>query len=193
MNKQHEKTRLPKKNSDSLLVFMAIALVGALLLITTFFLPFASATKEYRESLNDHPDKMYVEEINMTNKDAKDISLLEFGMIYSAAADLGVNSGIAVTCLIIIIAFAVFAVLTTLFIALKKPIAALIFTLLSFGVFQLIKWDFEDRGVIPTSKYDWGFAEVICYIGITIAVIGSILLLIAKSKAKRQTNQEKNS
>lgn len=189
MNSQQNPSQL-KKNKNSILIFWAIALVGALFLISTIFWPFASATEDFREYLQEESEEMYAEEIDMTNEDAEDLSLLEFGKIYSNASELDADEEMAIACLVVIAAFIIFAVLTTLFIALKKPIVAIIFNLLSFGVFQIIKWDFEDRGVIPSRYYDWGFAETACCIGVAIVMIGSILLLIAKIKAKRQQKQE---
>ncbi len=55
-----------------------ITIIGAILLLLMLFLPFASATKDYEESLKKYKDNMYVEEIGMTNADAVDISLFEF-------------------------------------------------------------------------------------------------------------------
>ena len=186
MDGKEEATVQPERNKNPMLIPFVIALIGSLLLIATLFLPFSSATEEYREHLQKYSEEMYAEEINMTNGDAVNLSLFEFGRMYAAAADLGMFKSIAVACLVIIAAFALFVILTALFAVLKKPVAALIFNLLSFGVFRLIKWDFEDRGVLPSSSYDWGFAEFACYIGIAIVVVGTILLLVAKLKSKRQ-------
>lgn len=173
-------------SKNNLLLPFIAALIGSLMLILTLFLPFASAKDEYKEYLQEYSDKMYAEEINMTNGEAVHISLFEYGRMYAAAADLGMAESIAIACLVIISAFALFAILTTLFSVLKKPIAAIIFDLLAFGVFLLIKWDFRDRGVLPSNRYDWGIAEFICYIGIAVVIVGSILLLIAKIKNKKQ-------
>ena len=41
---------------------------------------------------------------------------------------------------------------------LKKTIALFVFNDLTFGVFSLIGWDFEDRGVVPCSNFDFGAA-----------------------------------
>lgn len=168
------------------LIAFVITLIGSLLLIVTLFLPFASATEEYREHLQKYSDEMYAEEINMTNGNAVNLSLFEYGRMYAAAVDLGISKSSAIACLVIIVAYALFVIMTTLFTILKKPIAVLIFNLLSFGVFRLIKWDFDDRGVLPSSRYDWGFAEIVCYIGIAVVVVGAILLLLDKIRAKRQ-------
>ena len=148
MDKKNEVMLQSERNKDKLLIPFIVALIGSLMLIVTLFLPFASATEDYKEYLQEYSDEMYVEELNMTNGDAVNISLFEFGRIYAAAADWGMSESIAIACLVIISAFTLFTILTTLFSVLKKPIVAMIFNLLSFGVFWLIKWDFEDRGVV---------------------------------------------
>lgn len=187
MDGKQETTKQSERKKNPLLIPFVIALIGVLLLIATLFLPFASATKEYREHLQKYSEEMYDEEINMTNGDAVNISLFEFGKMYAAAANLGFEKSIAITCLVIIAMFALFVILTTLFAVLKKPIVTLIFDFLSFSIFLLIKWDFKDRGVLPSSRYDWGFAEFVCYIGFTVVVVGAVLMLVAKIKAKHQS------
>lgn len=171
-----------KKN---MMLYSALAaILGAVLLIITVFIPFASAKDEYRDSLMDYPDYEYSEEANMANKDAVDISLAEFVKIDSAAVEMGVSEETAIANMVVIIAFCAFAVLTLLFSLLRKPIAILVFDIISFAVMQVVKFDFEDRGVIPSNSYDWGIAPVICYIGIVIVAVGAVFLLIVKIKKK---------
>lgn len=74
---------------------------------------------------------------------------------------------------------------TLLFSVLKKPIPTILFNLLAFAVFRITKWDFEDRGVIPNSSYDWGIAQYICYISIIMVMMGAVALLVAKIKDKK--------
>lgn len=129
---------------------------------------------------------VYVEELDMTNEEAINISLFEFARIYSVAAEMGMSKSVSIACIVIIAAFGVFALLTLLFSALKKPIPAIVFNLLAFVVFRITKWDFEDRGVIPNSNYDWGIAQYICYIGVIVVVVGAVALLVVKIKDKKQ-------
>ena len=49
-------------------------LIGSAILLLTLFMPFASATDEYKEALEKFSDSMYIEELNMTNKEAINIS-----------------------------------------------------------------------------------------------------------------------
>lgn len=183
------------KKKVNLLIPFIVAIVGAAMLIVTLFMPFASATEEHEKYLQDS-DKMYMEEIDMTNEDAVNISLLEYIRIYATTAELGISGDTviarvviidsAIVCVVIIALFIVFAVLTVLFSSLKRPIPIIVFDILSFGVFYLIKWDFEDRGALPNRNYDWGIASVFCYIGIVIAFAGAVWLLVMQIKSKKE-------
>ena len=180
-----EMNQTGSKSKKFLYPFVAM-LIGSLMLIVTLFMPFASATEDYKERLVEYSDSMYVEELDMTNEEAINISLFEFARIYSAAAEMGMSKSVSIACIVIIAVFGAFALLTLLFSAIKKPIPAIIFNLLAFAVFRITKWDFEDRGVIPNSNYDWGMAQYICYIGIIVVVVGAVALLVAKIKDKKQ-------
>lgn len=180
-----EMNQTGNKNKKFLYPFLAM-LIGSLMLVVTLFIPFASATEDYKESLEEYSDSMYVEELDMTNEEAINISLFEFARIYSVAAEMGMSKSVSIACIVIIAAFGVFALLTLLFSALKKPIPAIVFNLLAFVVFRITKWDFEDRGVIPNSNYDWGIAQYICYIGVIVVVVGAVALLVVKIKDKKQ-------
>lgn len=180
-----EMNQTGSKSKKFLYPFLAM-LIGSLMLIVTLFMPFASATEDYKERLVEYSDSMYVEELDMTNEEAINISLFEFARIYSVAAEMGMSKSVSIACIVIIAVFGVFALLTLLFSALKKPIPAIIFNLLAFAVFRITKWDFEDRGVIPNSNYEWGMAQYICYIGIIVIMVGAVALLLAKIKDKKQ-------
>ncbi|MBE7058649.1 MAG: hypothetical protein E7387_06065 [Ruminococcaceae bacterium] len=186
MEEKKEIMQQSKKAKNNLLIPFIVVLIGSVMLIVTLFLPFASATEEYAEHLQKYSDEMYAVGIDMKNEEAIDISLLEFIKVYAATADLGMSQDVAVVCLVIIFAFILFAILTVLFSVFKKPIPAIIFNLLSFGVFWVIRWDFEDRGVIPSSNYDWGIAGTFCYVGIVVVMIGAVALLVMKIMTKKQ-------
>ena len=152
-------------------------LIGSAILLLTLFMPFASATDEYKEAL---------EELNMTNKEAINISLFEFIRIYSSETGKEISNDLSIVYVVVIAAFAVFALLTLLFSILRKSIPVIVFNILTFAVLRLIIWDFEDRGVISNSRYDWGIAQYIGYIGIAIVMVGAVALLVVKMKDKKQ-------
>jgi len=185
MDEKVEAAQDVTRENIPLLPFLAV-LIGSIMLVITLLLPFASANNEREEWLKEHPDSMYVEEIGMTNKESVNISMLEFGRIYKAASEMEEFKLVGIICLVLISAFALFVALTALFAILKKPIAIMIFDALSFAVFCMLKWDFKDRGVIPSSSYDWGIAQYFCYLGVIVAFAGAVMLLTVKIKQKKR-------
>ncbi len=169
-----------------------ITIIGAVLMLLMLFLPYASATDDYEERLMKYEDEMYVKEIGMTNADAVDISLFEFERIYVEAARQGLNKEISITCIVVISIFVVFVLQTLLMSFLKKPIAIVIFDLLTMIVFKLICFDFEDRGVIQSSSYHWGIVYYLVYVIGVIIFAGAIWLFIEKRKAKTIGKAEQN-
>ena len=63
-----------------------ITLAGVVLMIIMLFLPYASATSEYKEVLNQNKEGIFAQEIGMTNADAVHISLVKYARIYAAGA-----------------------------------------------------------------------------------------------------------
>ena len=62
-------------------------LLGALILAASFLLPFGTARKEYREWLSAAPDRIYDEELNMTRRDAINLSLIELARAFGKAGN----------------------------------------------------------------------------------------------------------
>ena len=152
--------------------FLAM-LIGSIMLIITLFVPFASATDDHREYLEKYANTVSIEELDITR-------------IYSALSGMEISRDISISCIAMISVFAFFALLTLLFSILRKAIPVIIFDLLTFVVFRIIQWDFEDRGVISNSKYDGGIALYIGYIGVVIVMAGAVTLLVMKIKNKKQ-------
>jgi hypothetical protein len=51
-------------------------------------------------------------------------------------------------------------------------------------------WDYTDRGVIPSSSYDWGLAHTLLPIAAIIALAGAIWMLAIKISTKKQMQSE---
>ena len=58
------------------------------------------------------------------------------------------------------------------------------------GAFKIICFDFEDRGVIPSSSFDWGIVYYLVYVIGVIIITGAIWLFIEKRKAKKLAKSE---
>lgn len=169
-----------------------ITFIGGALLMLMMLFPYASAKEDDKEILLENADEFYVEEIKMTNEEAVNISLGEYIMIYAEAAKQGIQKETSIACVVLIAVFWALVVLTYIMAILKKPIGIVIFDLLAMCVFKIIHFDFEDRGIIPSSSYDWEIANYLTYIIGIVILGGAIWLFIEKRKAKKQVNIEKN-
>ena len=174
-----------------LLIPMIVTLVATLLMISCLFLPYATAVGDYAEALNQYPDDVISAEMNLTAKDMKDISMVEYASMYVTLEDQlfgGTGAGVFYAVLVGLIGG--FALIAMLFALGRKPIAVMVFTALAYGVFTMQNWDYTDRGVIPSSSYDWGLAHTIFPIVAFIALAGSTWMLVTKVIAKKQVQSE---
>lgn len=179
------------KRKNNILPFI-VTLIGSVIIIIAFFLPYTSATDNYREYLENNPDEMYAEEINMQNENAIGISMIEYAKIFGYAAtemDDEWSQEVGIADLTVIVLIALFSLLTLLFSAIKKPVPTIIFNLLNFAAFRLLSWDFEDRGVIPNGNFDWSISYYIYHICALIIIAGSVWMLIAKRQAKKEARK----
>lgn len=162
-----------------------IALIGTILLLVSLFLPYATAIGDHADSLKKHSDTIISSEMNLSAKDSFHFSMVEYAGIYGKHSTYLFGdsaTGLLYTALVILIG--VFSLLALLFVLRKKPIASFIFTLLSFSVFSLQNWDYTDRGVIPSSGYDWGIGYYIFFAATFFSLVGAIWMLLLKHRAK---------
>ena len=164
-----------------------ITLAGALLMAVMLFLPYASATEDFEKELMESPEQTYSMSTEMTNEEVVNISLFDYIKIDCAGMDYAATKAVAVANLVVILIFGVFVLLTILMSILKKPIATIVFDVLAIIAFTVIHFDFSDRGIIPSSKYDWGIANYLTYILGVIVLAGAVWQFIEKRKAKKQT------
>lgn len=162
-----------------------ITIIGAISMLLMLLLPYASAIDEHKEWLENNKDEMYIEEIDMTKADAINISLLEFGKMYIETAKQDIEKEVSIVCVVVISIFAGMALFTLLMGVFRKPVGIIIFDLLTVGVFKILCYDFEDRGVIPSSSYEWGIVYYLVYVIGVIILIGAIWLFVEKRKAKK--------
>lgn len=173
-------------NSRRLPYPFLMVLIGAVLLLATLFMPYATATREHKERLLSHPDYVVIPELGMTNKGAVHMSLVDYTRVYGVAIGQGRQKEVAVAGIVIILAFAVFSALTLLMSICKRPIAIIVFEALALVAFQVIHFDFEDRGVIPSSSYQWGMANYLFYILELLILAGAVWMLVEKRKQRKQ-------
>lgn len=162
-----------------------ITWIGAILMMAMLLLPFASANKEYQSYLLDNKDELYAEELGMSNAEAVNISLAEYAKMYIEAVKQGFHMEAGIVCIVIIIVFAILTVFTVLLSLLKKPIGILVFDILALASFWAIRFDFEDRGVVPSDFYDWGIASWLTYVIGVVVATGAIWMFFEKRKAEK--------
>lgn len=155
-----------------------LTIVFAALLVAAFFLPYASAVEEYRAVLGQLSENPF----GVANEELADISLLEYVRIYlNAAPEAFVAVYVPLT-----VAPAVLGALTLLFSSLRKPVPAIVFSVVTLGVTSLLSWDFEDRGVLPSDTYDWGVARWV-YLASGVAVIACAIWQIVLRRQARKS------
>lgn len=186
-------SEIKDNNSIKLFIPKIISIIGSLLIILSIFLPYATATDELKENIEDNPERIVYSTMNLTNKDMEHISMFKYARIYNhISKQVWGDSihGIFYICLPA--CMGLFALLSVLFSAKKKPVAAIIFNVLAFLVFAAQNFDYKDRGVIPSSSYDWGIAYYIIFIASAAAIVGNVWMLIQKIKINKQ-NKAANS
>ena len=178
-----------RKNKKMMYPFL-VTVVAAISMLMMVFLPYASANSEYKELLIKDSDAMCVQEIGMTNSEAINISLFEFLKIYSETAKQDIQKEASIACIVIIVIFTVCALLTVFLSLMKKPIGIIVSDILALIAFKIIHFDFEDRGAIPSSSYNWGITNYLTYIIGIIIIIGAVWMFIEKKRKKKLTENE---
>lgn len=178
---------IEQKNKKSLTISFVITLFFSFVMIVCLFLPYATATESFSESMESYSDTVIYEELDMKVKDLENVSLFEYAKIYTELGEefLG-NESFAVFYTALIGVVGGLSLLTLVFSAFKKAIPTIIFAILSLGVFYLQCWDYTDRGIVPSENYNFGFGCYLFYIASVIVLAGAIWLLVCKVQNKKQ-------
>lgn len=185
---------MDKKERDAIIKQKAIlpfivTLIGALVMVACVFLPYSTATEEQAEWIENYPDTMVMEEMNLSAANMKNVSLLKYAHIYYTMSDeYWHDSAIGVFYIVLVAMVAGGALVAALFAFKRKPLWSIIFSTISTGVFQLLNYDFTDRGVIPSDSYDWGIAHTIFPIAAIVAQVSALWMLIQKIIVKHKIN-----
>ena len=153
---------------------------GPLLEIITLFLPYAVAKDkniEYATYLT-----------NATGMNAVDPSMVDFIRVYMSADSEYLSGVQAYVTLGITIAIGVFALFALLFAVLRKPIAVLVFNVLSLLAFAVQHYDFSDRGVVPSDHFSWGWGMYLYVAAFILTVVCAIVTLIDRRRLRKQTS-----
>lgn len=179
-----------KTTNNKLLIPFIVTLIGAAFMFITIFLPYSTANKERAEKLKAYPDQIVYEELDMTAEDMINISMVEYANVYSNLSEqIWGDTSYGIFYIALVALIGIFSLLSVLFSALKKPIAVVVFSLLALGVFCIQNFDYTDRGVIPSSTYDWGAAYYVFYIAFAVTFVGAIWMLVSKIIQKKKQNK----
>ena len=140
------------------------------------FLPYAAAKDmEYATYVTDE-----------TGMNAINPSMVDFIRIYMSSDIEFVAGGQAYLTLGITAAIGVFALLAFLFAMLRKPIAAMVFDVLSMLAFALQNYDFSDRGVVPSDTFAWGWGMYLYVVAFILTVACAIWTMIDRRRMRKQ-------
>ncbi len=177
------------ENEKNFNIFKIIIIVACVVLFIGLFLPYQASTEEYKEYLQENPDAINIEEIDLTNKDAINISTIENFKVYSYAMSNSEGnswlSGEATINFILIIVLILSTILTLIFTVFNKKVLSIIFSILILGSSLLMNYDIVDRGAIPSSQYTYGISFYL-YPIMAIVILVSIIILIVKNKKKNK-------
>lgn len=164
-----------------------IALIATVFMVVSVFLPYGVAIDERAEWIEEHPDYIVYEDLNLTAKDMKNVSILEYTRIYyTLCEELWHDSFYGIFYLTIFCLIVGLSVIAVLLAYGRKPIGTIIFALMAMGVFQIQNTDYTMRGILSRTYYDWGIAHYLFPLAVAIVLGASVWMLVKKIKAKKQ-------
>lgn len=167
---------------------MLMGIAGAIIMLISLILPYASATEEQAKKLEKNADKYVYEELDMKSEDIINVSMVQYARIYTSLSEqIWGDSASGILYVVFVALIGVFSLLALFMTVKKKPVGTIIFAVLALIVFLVQNWDYTDRGVIPSKAYDWGIAYYMCYIGSILMLVGAVWMFVCKKKAKKES------
>ena len=156
-----------------------LPLIGVLLMLISLFLPYMTAVGELSDYIEEYPDRMEIESLELTAGDLKNIPVISVSKLITGV--YGEDDGAIAK--VIVLTFGGFMALSALFVILKKPVAAIVFDLLTCGVFFLLNTLMKDD-FISANKYAWGIGWYILIIAAVVVFVGAAWMRIAIRKVQ---------
>lgn len=175
-----DKTAKKTLNEKLKLPFI-VALAGVLILVIGMFLPYVSAVGDLAEYIERAPDTVVLESLNMTASDFANVPVISTNKLITSI--YGEDDGLIAN--IILWALGGSLALTALFVAFKKPIAVIIFDLLTCGVYAFLSAYMKEDFIDP-DKYAWGIGYAIIQVAIAVVFAAAIWMLVKKIIVKRE-------
>ena len=162
-----------------------IAMVVALIAIVGFFLPFISATQDYREYMADQADDKPFDGVDITVGEIMNMSLFKYARVYFQGGEAFFGSGGMGTVYGVLMCLIPGLALLVLLAAWRgKPVLTLILDLLMGGAFYIVNWDFVDRGIMPSGDRVWAIAHHLYYPLAAIIAACAVWMFIVRRRTK---------
>ena len=158
-----------------------ISLVGVLLVVIALFLPYLTAVGEIAEYIEKFPDRIEIESLDLTAGDMANIPVISVSKLITGI--YGEDDGAIANASVFV--FGGFLALSALFAILKKPIAIMIFNLLTFGTFAFLNFLMKED-FIGADKYAWGVGYYIILLAVIVAFAGAAWMLVKKIMEKKK-------
>ncbi|MBO5323171.1 MAG: zinc ribbon domain-containing protein [Oscillospiraceae bacterium] len=165
-----------------------VALIAALVLLLSIFLPYMAANKEYAEMLDEYGSEVAFPGSDITAKDLKEVSLVEFAGVAEAMADLAPSGSGLEVIPVLVYAIAILGFVAALFAYLKKPVLVIIPSVLAYGISVIFDTGIKESGALNMSVYDWGIAHTLIPLAVLGCIVGAIWMIVDKKKAKKVQN-----
>ncbi|MDO4990762.1 MAG: hypothetical protein Q4E45_09690 [Eubacteriales bacterium] len=162
-----------------------IAMIVALIAIVGFFLPFISATQDYRDYMSDQVDDKPFDGVDITVGEIMDMSLFKYARVYFQGGEAFFGSGGMGTFYGVLMCLIPGLALLVMLAAWRgKPVLTLILDLLMGGAFYIVNWDFVDRGIMPSGDRVWAIAHHLYYPLAAIIAACAIWMFIVRRRTK---------
>ena len=173
-----------RKEKAKITLPFVVALVGVLIAVIALLLPYMTAVGDLAEYIEKYPDVILEETVGLTTSDFANVSMISVRNL--VASVYGKDNGSFVAGIVIV--FGIFLALTALFVVLKKPIGAMIFSLPAYGVFFVLNSLMKEFH-IAADKYAWGIGYYAMTISIIAIFVGAVWMLVTKIMIKRQAKK----
>lgn len=169
-------------------IIKLIVIIATIILFIGLILPYQSAIGEHKEYLEKYPDAMNIKEVEITNKDAINISILKNLKVYNYTMNNIHNnswiSGEATINFVIIIVLIISIIFVLLFTLFNKRVLTIIFDIILLASTLLMNYDIVSRGVIPSDNYTYGISFWLYPILAILILILTIVLIVKNKKIK---------
>ena len=179
-----DSTPISERKKPKITTPFIATLIGVLIMVIALFLPYMTAVGDMAEYIEKYPDRVEIESLEMTASDLANVPVISVSNIITGV--YGEDDGQIAN--IIVIVFCGCLALTALLAILKKPIAVMIFDLLTGGVFFFLNFLMKED-FISDDKYAWGIGYYAILIAAIAIFAGAIWLLVTKVSLKREAKR----